>query len=89
MVVRILHAHSTFALGGKEARAVRLMNAFGDRAAHVVISAMPGQLSARERIDGGIAVGFPTDAPALAGAPSPLRLYRLHRFMRSFDLVLT
>ena len=30
--VNILHLHSTFNLGGKEARAVRLMNAFGDRA---------------------------------------------------------
>ena len=29
MAVRILHFHSTFSLGGKEARAVRLMNAFG------------------------------------------------------------
>jgi glycosyltransferase involved in cell wall biosynthesis len=89
MAVRILHAHSTFALGGKEARAVRLMNAFGDRAEHVVISAMPGQLSARERIDTTVAVRFPTGTPALAGRPGPARLFKLHRFMRSFDLVLT
>ena len=49
--VRILHCHSTFSLGGKEARAVRLMNVFGDAAEHVVLSAMPGRLSAREAID--------------------------------------
>jgi len=36
--VRILHAHSTFDLGGKEARAVRLMNAFGDAAEHAILS---------------------------------------------------
>ncbi len=46
--VRILHCHSTFSLGGKEARAVRLMNAFGDAAEHVVLSAMPGRLGARD-----------------------------------------
>ena len=40
--VRILHCHSTFSLGGKEARAVRLMNAFGDAAEHAILSAMPG-----------------------------------------------
>jgi len=45
--VRILHCHSTFALGGKEARAVRLMNAFGDRARHTIVSGMPDQLGAR------------------------------------------
>jgi len=89
MPVRILHAHSTFALGGKEARAVRLMNAFGDAAVHTVISAVPGALGAREAIDRGIRVEFPADAPALAGAPTPWRLHRLARYLRGFDLVLT
>lgn len=87
--IRILHAHSTFALGGKEARAVRLMNAFGDAAEHTVLSAVPDQLSARAAIASGIAVTFPEDAPPLAGAPSPARLLRLARYMRRFDLVLT
>jgi len=87
--VRILHCHSTFSLGGKEARAVRLMNAFGDAAEHVILSAMPGQLSAREAIARGVAVDFPDDAPSLNGRPGPLRLWRLSRYMRRFDLVLT
>ncbi len=87
--VRILHCHSTFSLGGKEARAVRLMNAFGGAAEHVVLSAMPGQLSARDAIDRGIAVRFPDDAPSLVGRPGPLRLWRLSRYLRGFDLVLT
>lgn len=89
MAVRILHAHSTFSLGGKEARAVRLMNAFGDAAQHSVLSAMPGQLSAREAIERGIAVDFPDDAPSLTGRPGLSRLFRLSRYMRGFDLVLT
>ncbi len=89
MAVRILHCHSTFALGGKEARAVRLMNAFGDAARHVVLSSVPGQLSAREAIDRDVAVEFPDDAPPLAGPPSPLRVAKLARYMKGFDLVLT
>ena len=86
--VRILHAHSTFALGGKEARAVRLMNAFGPAAEHVVISSMPGQFAARDAIDAGVRVDFPGDAPTLTGWPGP-RLLGLARYMRDFDLVLS
>lgn len=89
MAVRILHAHSTFALGGKEARAVRLMNAFGDRAEHAIASSVEGALAARAAIDRDIAVTFPTDLPPLAGRPSLVRLARLARAMRRFDLVLS
>ena len=87
--VRILHAHSTFARGGKEARAVRLMNTFGAGAEHVVISASPGELSARDALDRNVAVSFPDDAPSLKGLPTPWRLLRLARYARRFDLVLT
>jgi len=87
--VRILHCHSTFSLGGKEARAVRLMNVFGDGAEHAILSAMPDKLGAREAIAKGIKVSFPQDAPSLTGRPDPLRLGRLSRYMRRFDLVLT
>jgi glycosyltransferase involved in cell wall biosynthesis len=87
--VRILHCHSTFSLGGKEARAVRLMNAFGDAATHAVLSAMPDQLGARAAIAKDISVSFPGDAPSLTGRPGPLRLARLARYLRRFDLVLT
>jgi glycosyltransferase involved in cell wall biosynthesis len=89
MPVKILHAHSTFALGGKEARAVRLMNAFGGRAEHAIVSSVEGALAARAAIDRGIAVTFPTDAPPLAGRPGLVRLARLARYMRRFDLVLS
>lgn len=87
---RILHCHSTFMLGGKEARAVRLMNAFGDAAEHVVLSATPDALGAREAIDPGIKVAFPGDAaPSLRGKPSPGRYAALAAYMGDFDLVLS
>lgn len=87
--LRILHLHSTFSLGGKEARAVRLMNAFGAGARHTILSAMPDQTGARAAIDPGIAAAFPQDAPSLQGKPGPRRYHRLARYMTGFDLVLT
>lgn len=89
MPARILHIHSTFNLGGKEARAVRLMNAFGDHARHSIISTVPGALSARDAIDPGIAVEFPQDHPPVVGKPAIGRYRDLARYMRGFDLVLT
>lgn len=88
---RILHCHSTFLLGGKEARAVRLMNAFGDAAEHVVLSAVPDALAARDAIDPGIRVDFPGEAaaPSLRGKPGPFRYDGLSRYMAGFDLVLS
>ncbi len=88
-MIRILHCHSTFAAGGKEARAVRLMNAFGDEARHTILSAMPGALAARAMIDPGIDVAFPEDAPSLAGKPGVRRYRELAEYMARFDLILT
>ena len=87
--VSILHLHSTFDLGGKEARAVRLMNAFGDRARHTIVSAMPENLGARARIDRRIRYEIAQDAPPLTGKPSVGRYEAIARYMRRFDLVLT
>ncbi len=89
--VRILHCHSTFSLGGKEARAVRLMNAFGSAARHTILSAMPDQLGARAAIGKDIWAEFPPDsrAPALHGKPTPRRYLALGRYMQHFDLVLS
>ena len=86
---RILPCHSTFDLGGKEARAVRLMNAFGDAAEHVILSAVPDALGARDAIAPGIVVHFPDDAPPLNGRPGLRRYRALARYMKSADLVLT
>lgn len=87
--IRILHLHSSFSLGGKEARAVRLMNLMEDRAHHTILSAMPGALGARDAIDPAIVVDFPKDAPPLHGKPSLGRYRDLARYMRQFDLVLS
>ena len=88
--VRILHLHDSFDLGGKEARSVRLMNHFGDQAEHVVISAVPDAMGARETIDKRIKVVFPgTDAPPLAGLPGMGRYRQLARTMKKFHLVLS
>jgi glycosyltransferase involved in cell wall biosynthesis len=87
--VRILHIHSTFSLGGKEARAVRLMNAFGDHARHTIISTVPDALGARDAIDPAIQVEFPEDHPPVVGKPAIGRYRDLARYMRGFDLVLT
>ncbi len=89
MTRHILHCHSTFSLGGKEARAVRLMNVFGDAAEHTILSAMPDQMGARHAINPAIAVHFPKDAPSLQGKPGPGRYRALADYMRGFDLVLS
>ncbi|MEH6757725.1 MAG: glycosyltransferase family 4 protein [Parasphingorhabdus sp.] len=86
---RILHLHSTFNLGGKEARAVRLMNHFGAQAEHTILSAEPESLSARDAIDAKIKVSFPKDAPSLAGKPSLKRYRKLIDYYRNFDLILS
>lgn len=87
--LHILHLHSSFSLGGKEARAVRLMNAFGDRARHTIVSAMPDQYGARDAIAPGIAYEIAQNPPPLTGRPSVKRYEEIARFMRRFDLVLT
>lgn len=87
--IHILHLHSTFSLGGKEARAVRLMNAFGKRARHTIVSGMPDEFGAREAIAAGITYEIAQNAPSLTGRPSVSRYEALARYMRRFDLVLT
>jgi len=89
MPVNILHLHSTFDLSGATARAVRLMNAFGNRARHTIVSATPDRLGTRERIAKGVAYEIAQDAPALTGRRSVARYEALARYMRRFDLVLT
>ncbi|PAX06667.1 glycosyltransferase [Sphingomonas lenta] len=87
--VHILHLHSSFDLGGKEARAVRLMNAWGDRARHTVVSGVPGALGARAAIGKRVKYEIAQDSPPLTGKPSVARYEAIARFMRRFDLVLT
>ena len=86
---RLLHLHSSFILGGKEARCVQLINAFGPGASHTIVSAMAGELAAAKRIAPNVAFSLPDDFPSLQGRPTPARLWRLARAMQGYDLVLT
>ncbi|QWC57595.1 glycosyltransferase [Erythrobacter sp. 3-20A1M] len=86
---RVLHLHSSFAAGGKELRSVRLINAFGPKLRHTIVSGVPGELGAAGHIAREIKVDFPDDFPSLQGAPMPGRLWAIAEEMKSFDLVLT
>lgn len=86
---RILHLHSTFAAGGKELRSVRLINAFGPKVSHAIVSAEPERMEAAQHILRQIPVTYPRDFPTLKGKPTPGRLQRLARAMQGYDLVLT
>lgn len=87
--LRVLHLHSSFASGGKERRAVRLMNAFGPRLAHAIVSGVPEERGAAAEIARAIRVDWPPDFPPLQGRPTLGRLKRLAEAMRGYDLVLT
>jgi len=89
MALNILHLHSSFGRGGKEARAVRLMNAFGDKARHMIVSGVPEETSAIQLIAKGIKWEVEMDPPPLTGKPSVKRYEAIARYMRRFDLVLT
>ena len=66
------------------------MNLFGDQATHVILTAVPDALGARDAIDASVKVDFPGDAaPPLHGKPSIGRYRTLSRYMAQFDLVLT
>lgn len=87
--VKILHLHSSFDWGGKEARAIRLMNAFGSTARHTIVSGVPGATGATIGIAKGIKYEIAQDPPPLTGRPSVARYEAIARFMRGFDLVLS
>lgn len=84
----ILHVHGSFTLGGKEARAVRLMNIWGDKARHSIVSADPQAMGARDAIDPSVRVDYP-DSPSFAGKPGLARYRVITAFLKQFDLILT
>jgi glycosyltransferase involved in cell wall biosynthesis len=86
---RLLHCHSTFAPGGKEVRAARLMNAWGPRLHHTIVSAEPEAMGAAALVGPHVPVDYPQDFPPLKGRPSPARLARLAKAMQGHDLVCT
>ena len=86
---RILHCHSTFSAGGKEVRCTRMMNAWGSRLDHTIISGQPEAMGARALIDPAVAAHFPADFPPLTGAPSPARMAAIAKALHGYDLVCT
>ncbi|OHC94826.1 MAG: glycosyl transferase family 1 [Sphingomonadales bacterium RIFCSPLOWO2_12_FULL_63_15] len=84
----ILHVHGSFNLGGKEARAVQLINIWGDKARHSIVSADPEAMGARAAIGPGVAVDYP-DGPSFAGKPGLARYKVITAFLKQFDLILT
>lgn len=68
---------------------MRLMNVFGRAVSHSVVSAQPGAYGAKVALDPALTVDFPENFPSLQGRPTPLRLLRIARAMKGFDLVLT
>ena len=87
-IPKVLHCHSAFDAGGKELRAVQLINAFGDELHHTIISDDPEQMGARAYLDRGVKVDFP-DFPSLTGLPMPGRLVAIAKAIADYDLVLT
>lgn len=88
---RLLHLHSTFDLGGKEARAVRLMNAFGDAYTHDIVSAVPAAIGAARQIAPHVDARVLQDFPALAGRLTLAKLKAIGAAITRghYDLVLT
>lgn len=89
MSAPVLHIHSSFDEGGKELRCVQLINAFGPRLMHAVVSARPGAMGAAKLISRSIPVTYPTKFPPLKGWPTPGRLQRIAKAMKGYGLVLT
>ena len=87
--MRLLHLHSSFHAGGKELRAARLINLFGPKVEHTIVSAVPGALDAASAISARASVSYPDDFPSLTGKPFPRRLQKIAQAMLGFDLVLT
>lgn len=86
---RALHIHGAFAAELPSVqRSVRLMDAFGGRLDHSVVSAS-GDWSAIASLPRGIKVRQLAEFPQVGGMPSPGRLQKLARAMRDFDLLLT
>ena len=71
----LLHAWSTFAVGGAQARFATIANHWGGRWRHAIV-AMDGNLAARERLDPGLDVSFPSLALRKGNLPGNIRAMR-------------
>lgn len=85
-VLQVLHLFSSFRTPDQELRSASLINAFGRKVRHTIVTTEPTALKAIER---SIEVKYAEDFPSLAGGPLPGRLQRLAIAMKPFDLVLS
>lgn len=87
---RLLHVFSTFNVGGPQMRAVQLMNAWGARYHHLIVSVGRGELAARERLEATVVADFPA-FPDLKSGSLVSRLWAIRTRVRELkpDLVLT
>jgi glycosyltransferase involved in cell wall biosynthesis len=85
---RLLHVFSTFNLGGPQARAVQLINAWGPDYKHMIVSVEHAELAARDRLQ--IEASFPA-FPDLKRGSLPGRLLAVRSRIAQLkpDLVLT
>lgn len=89
MTLHILHLADAFDTGGSAKRTVALINAFGNRARHVIATNQPVAPATARGIAKDVRVDFTTDCPPIGGSPSVARYQALARYMRRFDLVLS
>jgi len=86
----LLHVFSTFNLGGPQTRAVQLLNAWGGKYRHSIVSVGSGEFSAADRLANTVAAEFP-EFPDLKSGSLLGRLWRIQKRTRELkaDLALT
>ncbi len=86
----LLHVFSTFNLGGPQARALQLMNAWGGDFRHMIVSVGAGELGARAGVRDGVPVEYPAFPDLKLGA-LPKRLVAIRARVQALkpDLILT
>ena len=88
-IPRILHVHGSLAAGNPLAeRCVQLIDAFGGRLRHILVSG-DGAWGALDRVAKGVPVERLETFPRLAGLPTPGRLQKIAQAMTDYHLVLT
>lgn len=68
---------------------MRLMNGWGGRLSHAIVSAEPAAMAASALIDDAVPAEYPQGFPSMKGRPTPARLLALAKAMEGYDLVCT
>lgn len=84
----ILHIYPTFEVGGAQLRIARVINHFGGRFAHTIVS-LNGDLSCRSHIDPAIDVTFTDSAASGRALPGRIWAYRREIADLSPDVIVT